>query len=172
MFIYINSLKPGRFGDSTIIIGIIFIVSIIFMLINSRLSMKLIIPIVLVLCFLIILLIICLVLVKSWIGINVVIADPNSKICKVLKETEKLLDSWSTSKKFNWAYGLLPKLLLILNTSFTNFCIGRIPVPGKVKGPRLPDCEFDPFAEARKTAEAAARPQRAAAAEQQEQQKV
>ena len=170
MFIYINSLKPGRFGDSIIIIGIIFIVSIIFMLINSRLSMKLIIPIGISVMFL-----------RAYPINNMPCAcqeagswyrcgssfNPNSKICKDIKRTTAKIASihGPLMKKFNWAYGLLPEQLLpdLKIPHLPTSGIGRIPVPGKVKGPRLPDCEFDPFAEARKAAEAAARAARRAA---------
>ena len=173
IFIYINSLKPGNFGDSMIIIGIIFMISIVFMLLNSRLSMKLIIPIVISAMFL-----------NKYPIQNMPCAcqnhgswyrcgdsfNPNSKICRSLKiKARKIAKIHGPLVKIvNGAYGLLPNVLLpdlrIPHIPLSTPAAGRLPVPGKVRGPRLPDCEFDPFAEARKAAEAVARAARAAAA--------
>lgn len=169
IFIFISNLKPGNFGDTMIIIGLIFIVSIIFMLLNSRLSMKLIIPIVISALF-----------VNKYPINNMPCAcqepgswyrcgdsfHPDSKICKDLKlKSIKIAKVHGPLvKNFKFAYGLLPEELLpdVKIPHLPTSGIGRIPVPGKVKGPRLPDCEFDPFAEAKKLARKAKRAARKA----------
>ena len=94
---------------------------------------------------------------------------PNSQLCKDLKLKARNIAKihGPLVKNINGALGLLPDVLLpdiqIPHIPLSTPAAGRLPVPGKVKGPRLPDCEFDPFAEARKAAEAAARAARAAA---------
>ena len=93
---------------------------------------------------------------------------PNSQLCKDLKLKARNIAKihGPLVKNINGALGLLPDVLLpdiqIPHIPLSTPAAGRLPVPGKVKGPRLPDCEFDPLAEARKHAEAPARAARAA----------
>ena len=167
---YLLSLKPGKFKDSMVIIGIIFGMTFLYQLIDPRLKIKLGLPVVFTIIFL-----------RTFPLEDMPCAcgehgswyrcgksfHPDSKECDTVKYGAKRFFKVYNPfiKKLEEVFGLLP-VELIPNLQIPDLPktqIPKIPVPGKVNGPRLPSCEFDPWAEARKAAEAAARAARRAA---------
>ena len=167
---YLFSLKPGRFKDSMVIIGIIFGFSFLYQMIDPRVKVKLGLPIVLTIIFL-----------RTFPLQDMPCAcgehgvwyrcgksfHPNSKTCKQIKYgTKQIMKVYNPFiRTLEQIYGILPTELIpkLQIPDLPKTKIPKIPVPGKVNGPRLPSCEFDPWAEARKAAEAAARAARRAA---------
>ena len=170
MLKYLLSLKPGRFKDSMVIIGIIFGFSFLYQLIDPRVKVKLGLPVVLSIIF-----------IRTFPLQDMPCAcgqhgiwyrcgksfHPDSKTCKQIKDgSKKIMDAYNPLiNTIEQIYGILPKELIpnLKIPDLPKTKVPKIPLPGKVNGPRLPSCEFDPFAEARRIAAAARRAALAAA---------